>query len=174
MRYAFLAVLVLALLSGCTTHRPVTAASPSAYTTALPRDPKVDYHDDTAVCHAFTRAIYTVNATRDTGPNDAYRRAASYVTAKIVASMDTGSRFGPDWQNLVDHHATTTVDLRPLIGDQAGHAPNAHAVSVLAIVKVTGRDGWQGPTTRHAVHCALAPSSTGELRVGDYQVEDLP
>jgi hypothetical protein len=150
---------------------PVTVASSPSPAAA---DPAVDYRDPAAVCGAFVRALYARDTATDSGPADAYRRAAAYADARYAQAIaDPRALQLPDWQEWLDHRAAVAVDVQPLTGDidvdATGHQVRAMAVTAVA----QGRDGWTGQSMRTHVTCDLSPAPEG-WRVGSYTLQVIP
>lgn len=174
------AVALALTVSGCSASpgpaAPVVSPSADRSTeSSSDRDPTLDYRDATAVCGAFSRTAYTVDATVDRHPDDAFLRSRPYVSERFYADVVEGprGRVGVRWQALVAHRATVTVELQPFIGDNPGFRPDPRAASVFAVTTAVGRDGWQGPVERYAVHCTLVTDVDGDLRVDAYTFDVL-
>jgi len=171
------AALVVLVTAGCSLLTPSgPAPSPGPDRTApvgtnAAGDPAVDYHDAEAVCDAFSSALLTVDTTSDRSPGDALARAARYATAGLLAAAPPA---GVDarWQEWTGHQAHTRVTTSAYAGDAGGPDERPRAVR-LARVTPVGRDGWQGPVSRYAVHCALEAHGDGALRVTGYELEPL-
>lgn len=161
-----------ATAAGCDadTTRPQHLPPPSQPAPAA-LDPGIEYRDGDAVCDAFVRSIMTRDAQADGSPAAAFRRAAPYMTTSLSGAA-AGSRADASWQHLVDHEAHTQVVTSHYAGDAAPESAQPTR-SRLAIVTAVGRDGWQGPPARFAVHCVLEVLDQGRLLVSAYEIEPL-
>ncbi|HEX6870129.1 MAG TPA: hypothetical protein VF163_03435, partial [Micromonosporaceae bacterium] len=123
-----------------------------------------------AVCRAFATAMLGHDTRTDTGPEQAWRRAAPYLVDPL--STQWPQRADARWTEWVAHRAWTLVRLDEWVGDDLPDEPGVAYRSVLASTTPVGADGWRGPTERHAVHCALIRSGHG-WRIVDVVVDDL-
>jgi hypothetical protein len=121
-------------------------------------DPSVDLSAPGAVCDAFAAALSTRDTAIDSGPADAYTRAAAYaspaLTDAILASGPLPKR-GAEWVELTAHRGLTRVSVLPFAGELPPDQRDvAYRVAVVNVVPV-GRDGWHGNPDRRVVACTL-------------------
>lgn len=164
-RFPMAAIAVAVAAGGCTSAPPSRhAATPSAAVVSAAGDPNVDLHDPRQVCEAFAAAVYRVDTAVDGGPQDAYRRAAPYLSPALAASIAgaTPARQTSQWEQWIRHRAFTEVQVAAYAGDALPEstADEQHHAAIVT-VRPTGRDGWHGPQQRHTVVCVLQPGTAG-------------
>lgn len=160
------------------TH-PSTAPSAQSTTTAPavtpPRVAGYDYADPADVCRRFVAAFYSTDTTRDTGPGDAFTRAAAYATGTLAGQSTAASRDGR-WDVWAGHRARLDVQVRsqPDMHPEPDSSVEAYRAARVTATPV-GADGWQGWTERSIVHCTLRAGDSGEpgWRVAHYDVEPV-
>jgi hypothetical protein len=159
--------------AGCSGDKRQRSMSPAASVPAA--DPAVDYRDPAQVCGAFAAAVQKADTILDSGPGDAYQRAAPYADAALGAAIVDEQTAASQlrWLEWASHRAYVEVG----IDSYAGNAlpPEADGVryqAVLVTAQPVGRDGWRGPIGRYAVFCSLRPVGDG-WRISDYDIEEL-
>jgi hypothetical protein len=151
---------------------PTVAASAAAVTVQPPSaDPAVDLGGPGAVCDAFAAAMFTIDTATDTGPSDAYRRAAAYATGQLATALVAATaRRSPDWAQLVAHHGRVTAEVAAYAGEPPpDHGASAHRATVVTTA-TTGRTGWSRPPGRHIVYCTLSQAGP-RWQIAAYEVE---
>jgi hypothetical protein len=150
---------------------PTVAASTAAVPVQPSADPAVDLGEPGAVCDAFAVAMFIIDTATDTGPSDAYRRAAAYATEQLATTLVAATtRRSPDWAQLVAHHGRVTAEVATYTGEQPpDHGTSTHRATVVTTA-TTGRNGWSRPPGRHIIYCTL--NQTGpRWQVAAYEVE---
>jgi hypothetical protein len=185
------AAAALTLLTAAVAASVVTAAivrtvpddtTPPAAATSLPPagvvdgaavaspDPAVDLGDPGAVCDAFAAALFTADTATDSGPVDAYRRAAAYATTKLATDLTTvPARTPASWHDLVAHDGQVNVEVHRYDGEIPPPAGEVVYQAAVVVTTVTGRDGWQPAAGRHTVYCTLH-GSQARWRVAAYNL----
>ena len=149
---------------------PARPAAPSAPApVSPPTDPDADYGDPSTVCRAFTAALYSADTTRDSGPGDAYLRAAAYMNGVLAAQSEGAQRDGR-WDTWRSHAAR----LETRVSDYADtHQDPDSTVTASRAQKVAttpvGADGWKGWTETNLIYCTLRHDGSG-WRVSDYVI----
>lgn len=151
------------------------APPPDAPMTAAPPAPAdVDFRDPVAVSHAAVVTLWSVDTTKDSGPIDADKRAAPYLSPALnreVQLAPTTGKLPPDWYELADHQGKTVVVA--VSTDEAGRPPNTptearHAWAVT--VNPVGADGWHGVPQEFTVFVTLSRSTADQpWLVTDYE-----
>ena len=175
-------VIALTALSGCSQPRvdePADPAGSSAesspspaptYSGPLPAGvPGFDYSDPDRVCHAFTVAMLSSDATTDASPLDAHGRASAFMTAP-APTTDPGLG-DARWTDWVAHRAKIAVELTDYVGEEL--EPDQPALVSRAVIATTtpqGSDGWRGPAERETVYCTLERIGTA-WRVSSYDAD---
>jgi hypothetical protein len=133
-------------------------------------DPAVDLGDRGAVCDAFAAALFTADTATDTGPVDAYRRAAAYATTDLAADLTTvPARTPASWHDLMAHDGQVDVEVHRYAGEIPPPAGEVAYQATMVVTTVTGRDRWQPATGRHTVYCTLH-GSQARWRVAAYHL----
>jgi hypothetical protein len=160
-------------LLACTRPASPTVAASAAAVTVQPlsADPAVDLGEPGAVCDAFAAAMFTIDTATDTGPSDAYRRAAAYATEQLATTLVAApARRSPDWAQLVAHHGRVTAEVATYAGEPPpDHGASAHRATVVTTA-TTGRNGWSRPPGRHIIYCTLNQAGP-RWQVAAYEVE---
>ena len=182
------ALTITVLVAGCSATPAPDAVRPAASVPATPpsavtppvvapvRPPTAggyDYREPAQVCLRFATALYSGDTDRDTGPGDAFRRAAAYMTGALAAQSAAAGRDGR-WETWRRHHVRLDTEVRVL---DDPWQPADTAVTARRSVRVTattlGTGGWRGTTERSVLDCDLrrgGPDGDG-WRVAHYQVE---
>ncbi|MFJ8628530.1 hypothetical protein ACIRD3_37605 [Kitasatospora sp. NPDC093550] len=185
LKRAAAAVLLAALVSGCSLGsplrpRPTPSSSTATAPVAAPLPPgrggtpaaglpdfgKVDGGDPAAVAKAALTAMWTVDTDIDASPMDAERRAVPMFTARRAegaASMTPRAQPGNTWVTWASHHAFTTVQAQQSHED-GGPADGPTTAFQRWVVTVTpkGRDGWTGPPEIHIALVVLLRDDTAQ------------
>ena len=134
-----------------------------------PTDPGADYGDPGAVCRAFSAALYSADTTRDSGPGEAYLRAAVYMNGALAAQSAGAQRDGR-WDTWRSHDAR--LDTRVAAYADV-HAEPDSSVTAYRAQKVSttpvGADGWRGWAEDNLIYCTLSHGASG-WRVSDYVI----
>lgn len=77
-----------------TTANTATTVRPTVAAVSPPAQPGFDYADPGEVCRRFTAALYSADTNRDTGPGDAYIRAAAYMRGALAGQSEAAARDG--------------------------------------------------------------------------------
>lgn len=184
---AVAALSAAAVLAGCSTtpvppqlgdhdHEaaPARPAAPSAPApVSPPTDPRADYGDPGQVCRAFTAALYSADTARDTGPGDAYLRAAAYLDGALAAQSDGAQQDGrwDTWRShsaRLDTHVAGYADVHQE-PDSSVTAYRAQKVSTTPV----GADGWRGWSESDLIYCTLRHGEAW-WRVSDYVIYPVP
>ena len=164
-------LLVAAVLAAACSPAAPRRTAPSPVLTLPAPDPAIDYSHPERVCAAFGAAVYRVDTTVDTGPADAYHRAAAYVDAALAAAISGQQPVQtPQWQEWASHRARVEVRVDPYAGDALPPARDDeqhHGVLVTAVP--VGRDGWRGPAALRTVVCTLRPAGGSGWRISGYE-----
>jgi hypothetical protein len=108
------------------------------------------------VCARFVTTMLSVDATTDSGPEDARRRAVSrYGSAGLFDTL-IGSATSTEWPLLVAHHARTEVRVTPVGDDPPPISPTQTAAGMHVQRSAVGAHGWRAALTDAVVYCALA------------------
>lgn len=169
---ALAAIAVAVTAGGCTSApSPRHTATPPAAVASTAGSANVDMRDPRQVCEAFAAAVYRVDTAVDGGPQDAYIRAAPYLSPALAASATgvTPVRQTLQWWQWSGHRAFTEVRVAMYAGDALpASTDNEQHHAAIVTVQPTGRDGWRGPQQRHTVVCVLQPS-TASWQISSYE-----
>jgi hypothetical protein len=178
-RAAALAAGVVALLAGCGAQpeagvvaepeKTVAVAPIVAAAVAPPAEPGFDYADPQEVCRRFAAAFYSADTTRDTGPGDAYARAARYMDGALAGQSAAAERDGR-WHTWAEHRARLETRVDALTDPH--QSPDSTTTAYRAAVVVTtpvGEDGWRGWSETSSIYCTLRANDTG-WRVAHYDI----
>lgn len=147
--------------------RPAAPSTPAPV--RPPTDPGADYGDPGAVCRAFSAALYSADTTRDSGPGEAYLRAAAYMNGALAA-QSAGAQHDGRWDTWRSHdarldtHVTAYADVHAE-PDSSVAAYRAQKVSTTPV----GADGWRGWSESNLIYCTLSHGESG-WRVSDYVI----
>ena len=177
-RRAVLALTIaVCAVAGCTRADP--GPPPQQEAVRFPKPPvdaTTDYRNPAEVCLRFAAAVYRRDTTTDSGPGDAYRRAAAYMTGELAAAVAAQAHAERDasWNRWRAHRGFTDPTVVPLVDEEqpADTVREAYRAASVTVAPV-GRDGWRGPVERHAVYCILHGDDQKRWRVADYDVSDL-
>jgi len=171
------ALLVLAL-SACASS-PGTDGPPSrdAATSSLasPTDASIDtaspdatagaHSDPDLVVDQVTATYWASDASTDTTPLDAARRAAQWLTTEHndLIAEDLPSGPGADWLTLDEHQAkyvVTSIDATAAMTDLPPDTPTTASRARVVELTPAGSDGWVGDKTTLVVRFDLTRPST--------------
>ncbi|MEU8284153.1 hypothetical protein AB0C01_07420 [Micromonospora sp. NPDC048905] len=156
------------------TTRAVSAPNSAGVVAPVPPPSQAGfaYEDPGEVCTRFTAALYSADTRRDAGPDDAYKRAANFVSGTLAAQSPAAKRDGR-WATWAEYRAYVDAAVEPFV--DALQAADT-AISARRTVRVTAtplsEDGWRGWTEDSLVDCTLrrgGPDGSG-WRVAGYEI----
>lgn len=146
---------------------------PPATTVGVPRGAAAPWStQDTPdqVAAKYAAATWTLDSTRDGGPNAGLIRAAAYATPDLAGQLTRGGPTaggGAAWASLAARHGWTTASAEVASTPDAPDTPEVKSREV--IVTITARDdgGWTDATLypQQVIFVQLTPDPIGGWRV---------